>query len=80
MEKKLPGVFANKVNGKAGNNEDVYYSHGTTEKNEDRNSREFHGLGQLGTGLFCPNLINYRITLIKKLGCNYSGDMNKYFK
>ena len=34
MEKKLPGVFANKVNGKAGNNEDVYYSHGTTEKNE----------------------------------------------
>lgn len=37
MEKKLPGVFANKVNGKAGNNEDVYYSHGATEKNEDRN-------------------------------------------
>ena len=37
MEKKLPGVFANKVNGKAGNNEDVYYSHGTTEKNEERN-------------------------------------------
>lgn len=27
MEKKLPKVFANKVEKKVGNNEDVYYSH-----------------------------------------------------
>lgn len=33
MEKKLPGVFANKVNGKAGNNEDVYCSF---DKKEER--------------------------------------------
>ena len=27
MDKKLPKVFANKIDGKTGNNEDVYYSH-----------------------------------------------------
>lgn len=32
MEKKLPGVFANKVNGKAGNNEDVYCSFDNKEE------------------------------------------------
>lgn len=37
MEKKLPKVFANKVEGKAGNNEDVYYSYGK-DNNDDRTS------------------------------------------
>lgn len=36
MEKKLPGVFANKVNGKVGNNEDVYYSHKENEISSER--------------------------------------------
>ena len=39
MEKKLPKVFANKVEGKSGNNENVYYSHGKTEFHEDRTSK-----------------------------------------
>lgn len=38
MDKKLPKVFANKVERKAGNNEDVYYSHGESAMNEDRTS------------------------------------------
>ena len=33
MEKKLPKVFANKIEGKAGNNEDVYCSF---DNKEDR--------------------------------------------
>ncbi len=32
MEKKLPKVFANKIEGKAGNNEDVYYSYDDKEE------------------------------------------------
>ena len=32
MDKKLPKVFANKVDSKAGNNEDIYYSHGAEEE------------------------------------------------
>lgn len=39
MEKKLPKVFANKVEGKSGNNEDLYYSHGKVESHEDRASK-----------------------------------------
>ena len=41
MEKKLPKVFANKVEGNAGNNENVYYSYGKNkifvkkERNKD---------------------------------------------
>ena len=34
MEKKLPKVFANKVVGKTGNNEEVYYSYGKDDYND----------------------------------------------
>lgn len=36
MDKKLPGVFANKIERKAGNNEDVYYSNKDSKENEER--------------------------------------------
>ena len=32
MDKKLPKVYANKIEGKAGNNEDIYYSHNSNEE------------------------------------------------
>lgn len=38
MDKKIPKVYANKIEGKAGNNEDVYYSHGENINHEDRTS------------------------------------------
>ena len=38
LDKKVPKVYANKIEGKAGNNEDVYYSHGENLDNEDRTS------------------------------------------
>lgn len=39
MEKKLPKVFANKIEGKSGNNEDVYCSFDKNEtSNEERTS------------------------------------------
>lgn len=34
MEKKLPKVFANKVEGNAGNNENVYYSYGKNNQDD----------------------------------------------
>lgn len=37
MDKKIPKIYANKINGKAGNNKDVYYSN---LKNESRNQRD----------------------------------------
>ncbi len=37
MDKKLPKVFANKIDKEAGNNENIYYSH---DSKEERNAKE----------------------------------------
>lgn len=39
MDKKIPKVYANKIEGKAGNNKDVYYSHLKDDVSDDRGSR-----------------------------------------
>ena len=39
MDKKVPKVYANKIEGKAGNNKDVYYSHLEDEITNERSPK-----------------------------------------
>lgn len=75
MEKKLPGIFANKVDKKAGNNEDVYYSsHETREDTRQEKASDFRNVNQKINDIFnSPNYI-YKADVIIKTN---SGEVTK---
>jgi len=41
MEKRLPGIYANKIEKKLTNNEKVFYSQQAEKENEDSNSHKY---------------------------------------
>ena len=67
MEKKLPGIFAGKVDKKAGNNEDVYYSsHETREDTRQEKASDFRNVNQKINDIFnSPNYIYKADVIIK---------------
>ncbi len=75
MEKKLPGIFASKVDKKAGNNEDVYYSsHETREDTRQEKASDFRNVNQKINDIFnSPNYI-YKADVIIKTN---SGEVTK---
>ena len=75
MEKKLPGIFASKVDKKAGNNEDVYYSsHETREDTRQEKASDFRNVNQKINDIFnSPNYI-YKADVIIKTN---SGEITK---
>ena len=75
MEKKLPGIFASKVDKKAGNNEDVYYSsHETREDTRQEKVSHFRNVNQKINDIFnSPNYI-YKADVIIKTN---SGEVTK---
>ena len=75
MEKKLPGIFASKVDKKAGNNEDVYYSsHETREDTRQEKVSDFRNVNQKINDIFnSPNYI-YKADVIIKTN---SGEVTK---
>ena len=75
MEKKLPGIFAGKVDKKTGNNEDVYYSsHEVRESVQQGKINDSRNVNQKINDIFnSPNYI-YKADVIIKTN---SGEVTK---
>ena len=75
MEKKLPGIFAGKVDKKTGNNEDVYYSsHEVRESVQQGKINDSRNVNQKINDIFnSPNYI-YKADVIIKTN---SGEITK---
>lgn len=67
MDKKLPGIFASKVDKKIGNNEDVYYSeHDNRDVFLKDDKKDFRNINQKINDIFnSPNYIYKADVVIK---------------
>lgn len=67
MDKKLPGVFANKISSSAAHNSSVYYTSSNQKKVENRNNNSNQNINQKINSIFNSTRYVYKANVEIKL-------------